>query len=308
MKKAVVGLILATALVITACGGKKAPVNQQQVTTYQPSDEELQEMLEIAQEIEAENTPSQQQQPVAPEQQPVEPVQPVEDTSDPWYGLRADRSVVSDGFFLKHNDILYTIGNIVPGRFEVTHYGRQYYPNVLWLFHHENGKNREMYLCSYGNVPLLEFSPGDEIIAYNQSGIPILFLCKVEPVGYTIGMVKDSKEYYAICNFQTGTEQAIFKRDGWPTVLDSAGNDVTENIFNLNFGEEYIIPFNEGTMAREIRSVADSQAYRFVNPRVVNAGDYEIPGIATPEGYATYDVSSVPPGIYETSWGLIKIP
>ena len=92
-------------------------------------------------------------------------------------------------------------------------------------------------------------------------------------------------------------------------VSDKAGN-VVKNLRNLNYGETYTVSWFEGTKYKEHQLVANCSFYK----QPENTKEYVLKGKLNKEGYASYDYSEIPPGLYRVMggngadiWSVIKV-
>lgn len=311
-KKAVVGLILAVVFTITACGGKKAPVNQQaqaqpvpaqpaqpaQSAPDRPSDEELQEMLEIAQEVEAEASEYEQQQPTAAEQQ--QPVRRPEEYyyEDPMWEYRIIPEEINPTLTelcVKKGDVFYrAVGDA----------------NRAAVYHTEENISGEHVICSFGATVLsVDASEGDEIVCFSDSSLPDLQLNLMEMRGSTI-TVFDNAFGVGMFDYRNPEEAFVGGASTKLRVEDMNGVEVPDYT-DLVGDEFYKASFTTGTQVREYTLRANVSVFHFASgeERYENRleADFKIPGTPTTEGYATYDISSLPHGFYEVGWGIILI-
>ena len=90
-------------------------------------------------------------------------------------------------------------------------------------------------------------------------------------------------------------------------ISDSDGNPV-DDPFNLEYGEIYTVSWFEGTQYHETNLAATSKCYVDTDGKPNFFDAYEIPGELTKEGYAEYDLSEIPAGLYHINRGaLIRI-
>lgn len=152
---------------------------------------------------------------------------------------------------------------------------------------------------SVGDVPVPVLSSNDVIAWYSNDRVPTLGLAKVEFYGYAVSLWYGSyngKYSFTIYDPENGE---MIPEDGITNfeVLDSSGNSI-ENYYNLNQNEPYTISWYEGTQHREYGLKASSKFYVDCTNRKYISADYEIIGELTDDGYARYDLSGIPTGIY----------
>lgn len=176
--------------------------------------------------------------------------------------------------------------------------------------------NGHTMLISFGNVPLATFEKGDQIIGTRAKGAPTFYLKEVEFVGCSIW--SDSRSFI-------GGDGDIYDGSIWSSedrdtkiplnfnverqlvITDSKGNPV-DDIYNLKYGEKYTVPLNKYSEIQEMEVVADCSVYGPVDYKVSDVYDYAIEGTPTPEGYYSYDLSGIKPGLYYCSGhGVIEI-
>ena len=165
-------------------------------------------------------------------------------------------------------------------------------------------------VISYGDIPALTLENGDEIVAFSSRTVPAMRLLRLKFVGYSMGMSgsgfesgggtagwlwsSDQPEEMTPIDFSV-QEQLM--------VEDYNGNEVTD-FYNLNFGERYFALWQQGTSFVEFEGIADCSYYKALNDNLqIYDIEQEIDGEVTTEGYATYDVSGLEPGIYYVERG-----
>ena len=149
---------------------------------------------------------------------------------------------------------------------------------------------------SYGDIEIPVLEKGSKVIYYSNSNVPTLRLKEVKFSGYSVCVIendsnKEITDVYGNKSYSTASRDIKNVE-----VTDSKGKTV-DNYHDLERGQYYTVSWFEGTTYREIKVPADGRYYTIADGDIWN-WDYEIEGKLTKEGYAEYDLSDVPSGIY----------
>lgn len=176
---------------------------------------------------------------------------------------------------------------------EPTHKKHLYSPQCYGTIDGKNG------FFSVGDVPIPVLNDDDVVAWYADDRIPTLGLAEVEFYGYAVSLWYG--EYSGSYNFTIYDSESgeMVSKDGITNfeVLDSNG-DVVGNYYDLDQNESYTISWFEGTQHCEYVLSATSKFYVDCTDRKYISADYEISGELTNDGYARYDLSNIPAGIY----------
>lgn len=212
---------------------------------------------------------------------------------------------VQYGFYLQKNNQLYCLNSksfTSPGSTR-----RNYYISEMIDGYSYNFVNAKVLVISFdknGNVPV--FENGDSVRYYSPSSVEDLELYNADPAGYTILAVN-----YPLgsgCNefimYQNNTESIGIRTDIFKiSICDDNDNEIKDKLA-LEQGKEYTLFWYEGTQYVDIKMAADYPYY------IIECAQpaYAIKGTLTKDGYATYDLSGVPKGLYHIrNGGLIRI-
>lgn len=290
------GLVLIFALVVVLCSacGKTDVVTgddvlEEEVEEEIVEEEEIEEVVEEEPEVLGENE------------------------EDPLYILSTTWEIANErsGFFLIRGENLYTLNSSYKRNPNIN------YPSgilrmsgidpVFYIRNIEQFGDR-----SLGDIPIPLLENGDKIIAISRLDIPVLRLYPVELGGYSC-LLNTTDKAVVLWNVWDKSDMTAIPLDvfDYAEVTDSEGNTygVFEEGRGINWLEKnqtYTLSWFEGTKRFEKKIVADSRVFYWDY-----LGDYyEIEGSLTNNGYAEYDVSGVPAGIYRTGidGGLIEIP
>ena len=167
-------------------------------------------------------------------------------------------------------------------------------------------------IMSYGDISVLALEPSDAVVAFSDKEIPTLKLTRIQFAGYSIGM--SGNDYPGgswtdgwIWSSSSPSEKTLITPDAKEEmqIVDSSGQPV-EDRYNLEFGKEYTISWYQGTEYTEIQAIADCSYYKPLKEEfTIYRFEESIEGVATKEGYATYDLSNLEPGLYYSSRGGI---
>lgn len=154
---------------------------------------------------------------------------------------------------------------------------------------------------SVGEVPILKLMEGDKIIVYSSSKVPEISFVKVKDTGkWTLGADRVDNYYIDGIYFYNmkGEERTIdfidFKKTNKEefVVTDSNGN-VCNDYYDVERGKEYIASWFVGTQYHETILNSNNHLYTFDEDSAIG-----VPWSLTKNGYAEYDWSGIPSGLY----------
>ena len=159
-----------------------------------------------------------------------------------------------------------------------------------------DGKNG---FFSVGDIPVPVLEENDLVVWYSDDRIPTLGLAQVDFYGYGVSIdVSEYDNHYSLNIYDPETKGKSYEQDATNIeVKDSAGN-VVDNYYNLNQNETYTVTWYKGTQYNEHSLKASSKFYTDHTSRKYLAADYKIEGTLTEDGYAKYDLSEIPAGLY----------
>lgn len=150
-----------------------------------------------------------------------------------------------------------------------------------------------------GDVPVPILEKDDFVVWYSDATVPTLGLAQVDFYGYGVGV--ESSEYdgkFTLNIYNPETNEKTHEEDVTNIeVKDSSGNTI-DNYYNLQQGEPYTVSWYKGTQKKEQQVKATCKVYTDHTVRKHIAADYKIEGALTDNGYATYDLSGTPAGLY----------
>ena len=238
----------------------------------------------------------------------------LESSQDELAVLMVDESRVleeSSSFFIRRDDHLYTLSYRILSTTSGVDYsgiGKAVYsgtaPREFYSFVYEDN----CFYVSYGDVPVPTLEENDLIVGYAATGgVPNMFLQKINFYGYGLCIYEIQNAVVIWTSNSSETIQIFRGNIDNIHVLDKDGNEV-DDYRNLTRGDPYSIVWYEGTQYNEIQTCADCCWYDFGDNKP-GEHEYVIEGELTTDGYATYDLSSIPPGIYfiDNYLGLIEI-
>lgn len=226
-----------------------------------------------------------------------------EDDSLLLYEVTESTAKEQGGYYLKRNDKFYMLDNIaIPlpsnynGAFGLKDKGLNE-KEYLQLFL-ESGRGG---IISCGDVPILKLNKDDLIIYYSKGDVARLDIRGLDYVGYTIFMVYTGYNYtYTLYDLSSGNKISYSSFDA-PELYDS-DNMVVEDENKLNYNQKYKITWYEGTEYHEKILPANSRFFK------ENSYSEIIEGKLTKNGYAEYDISNIPSGIYYLyNRGIVEI-
>lgn len=243
-----------------------------------------------------------------------------ESEEDPLYILSTTWEIANEnesgGLFLLRNGELYTLGEFYQKNPSVDYLpGMIIASGKLPTFYINNSK--EYGDRSVGDVPIPLLGENDKIIAISRVSVPVLKLFPVELGGYSF-LLDDDNSYVTIRNLWEKNDMIAIPRELFETVeiMDKEGNvySVKDCLNNLEKNQVYTLSWYQGTTLNQEEVVANSRVFYWSGYGYTGDDYYEVEGTLTTDGYAEYDVSSVPSGVYKVftdsvySGGLIEIP
>ena len=220
------------------------------------------------------------------------------DRADAGNGMRPDLR-----FCLEREGKPYSIGRNA-SRMNIYHY----YNDPEWKLDYPNHLISN---SSLSDIPVPLYRTGeDKVIAWPIREDPdALELHKVSFTGYSISMFLTTAKggthpYWKILGSGGTDDSYELDRNYFKvTVNDSEGNEVTE-LHDLEKDSVYTVFWYEDVRYYETRLKASCTHYDVDE----SADTVVIDGVMTDEGYAVYDLSQVPAGLYMTNdYGLIEI-
>ena len=149
-----------------------------------------------------------------------------------------------------------------------------------------------------GDVPIVSLEEGDEVISFRN--IPIS-LGSATFYGYSIPVGKQ-EAYWLIVNSYNSPGDRLMSPYYSNLEIRDKNDELVSDYHNLEQGENYTVSWFVGTDYYERLLAADSYFYS-----VVNKEEYTVEAQLSKEGYAFYDLSSIPSGLYYVEGGLIRI-
>lgn len=315
--KRIISLVICIALILTlcSCGHSSAKKDKSKSATLVPPNGAV-DTTDIA-EPEANPIkapePTETTEPVMTDD-PIVETQTIdfdlESAADPLERLIVSKSFAQNfgGAYVLRNGKTYSLSDGIPldvsREYEIG-WRRGYTDGALKYY--SGGKG--VYL-TFGDVPLLTLAEGDVVISYNNT---LLRLRRAELVGYTICVWPDGNNMALVSDYDSLNATAVDAKSF--IVLDQNGKSMTD-YRNLNYGETYVVSWFTGTQYNEIEMSANCKSFRVEQP--TTSWDYEFEGQITRDGYATYDLSELPSGVYYISaqggnggvakTGFIEIP
>ena len=203
-------------------------------------------------------------------------------------------------FYLKRNNTLFSLNHANDYVAESTAGTAR---NPFYL-----SEDSKVIVCNTLNY-IPSFEPNDKIVSYSDNIVLKLTLSKADFAGYTLCTLKKDAGgggYYHFIIYQNGTySEDIMIKNGDVHGVDKNEKEV-ESRFGLTQGEEYTVYWYEGTKYHEYKMKADYPYYQVHDKK--SDDYYEIEGTLTKNGYAEYDISNIPAGIYQVfGGGLLQI-
>ncbi|MBR0372330.1 hypothetical protein IJH72_00065 [Candidatus Saccharibacteria bacterium] len=167
------------------------------------------------------------------------------------------------------------------------------------------------WVVSIGNVSAPVVNRGDMVVGYSLQSVPTLQL--TEAVFHSYGlcaMVWDVTDEHGWVRtgwrVYTGITPDSFveltdEEIATVCIYDLNGNQVSDGLAGLNYGETYLLSWYKGTQYHEVEVIANSSWYTYESESNIyywKKPTYEVEGEMTREGYVIYDLSDVPPGTY----------
>ena len=196
------------------------------------------------------------------------------------------------GAYLRRGGTLYTLGSKIPSSTaDVYGVGRFYSSKEDGNLY--CGAGPDSTRISMGDIPVITLKEDDEVITYNDTWVT-LFVSDFS--GYSPRIIDPEYGADALI-ILTGpytsigldkTAEDTFK------VSDADGN-LVKNYRDLAYGETYTVSWFEGTTYNELEITADCSYYKLTGSF---KGDYTVSGELNKNGFATYDFSAIPAGLY----------
>ncbi|MBR3332534.1 hypothetical protein IKG28_02840 [Candidatus Saccharibacteria bacterium] len=212
------------------------------------------------------------------------------------------------GHYLMRGDRFYTLTGIMD-------YAKSKEYNVGWRNGYVNGavvymsykivgspnasdfRPRYVGRLTIGDIPVISLESGDKIVSFGNTSIELF---KVESFTYSINVWDSDGVMYLMtdADYDVSKIPMITSVDMDKfTVSDESGN-VVEDVRNLEYGRKYIASGFNGTDYIEKEMIADSGCF------VVDREDpIKLDGELDKNGYALYNLSDVPAGLYAVGNG-----
>jgi len=267
-----------------------------------------------------------------PDPEPVVEEPAPEPVPDPYDVLkmeethRASMNGVGGYIYLLRDGKYYSLGNFISEE-KATEYQVGWNRNKV-SFQVLTNMNNGAYCQSIGNIPVVTVNPGDSIVGYGNAGTS-MGLSPATLAGYSIPILTHGVDPSYYCRLFLSPNEFIdinLKSVKQFELVDSNGNAAPQvpgytqytttyyrpDFSNLVKDETYTVSWFEGTTYHEYEMKADSPYYEIEYNEVYNVkqiSTYMIEGELHKEGYASIDLSDIPPGLYITSLhGFIRIP
>lgn len=199
-----------------------------------------------------------------------------------------------NGFYLKKGETLLTFSDFV---FKNSKLGKR-----LSLTESDDESEHLIFCTTSQYIPT--FQEGDSVVVYSGSNVPKLTLIDHASFGgYTICAYKYKTGGCHDFAMYDGSEKIeTVRTDHYDINIADKEEKNIEDRYNLKQDEEYTLYWYTGTKYNEVKMKA---VYPFYE--ISHENTYEIEGTLTKKGYAEYDISSIPAGIYgvETSSGNV---
>lgn len=258
------------------------------------SEAELKEVPEVEEKLKEETKVNSEPEEEEPDQFEMYEV------SEDWVATHNNRSCI-----LERDGKLYGVNTVLPGYIvEKYNIGWQYgMPSSdgltgLWM---SDGKvdaptNASGTLTSAGDFPVFQVKRGEQLRIYAIDEIPTeLELTSANFYGYTI--MATQVNFFAPMDEHTHVSGTFASKIGISNVeiTDLGGNPV-EDVRNLEYGQEYIYSWFEGTQYGEKRMLANSKTF------VLNFSDeISLPLELTKNGYCVADTTGLALGFYSVN-------
>ena len=170
-------------------------------------------------------------------------------------------------------------------------------------------------LIARNEIDIPQLSDNDKIIAYSQQGIPTMQFYGIIYNAYTIGIaqttVLSSKAFMDIegdwAEYARVSSTGVPAESLYPFELSLNSNSFKDQMrygfVPLPKGEAVTLSWYKGTEYQERVKTADYQYYGYDGKNL-----QKIQGVLTKDGYAEYDLSAVPNGLYWIQGhGIVKI-
>lgn len=228
-----------------------------------------------------------------------------EEVEDPLEIFRTTWEIAerNNGLYLLKGEKIYNLNN----RLKELTPGVNYPPALMWeevgtavgykmQYYNNYSGTRDNRRMSVGEVPVVAVDRNDEIIAFSDSDVPAVWLRPIARISPSI-YVRDWTDDIIVCNLNSFEHIVISSSLKNVVIKDSQGREMEyegkESFKDLEPGEEYSICYFEGTRYVEFSTLVDSTYYECDSD-----GQIELEASLTKEGYAQYDFSEIPGGIY----------
>lgn len=318
-KRRLVFSIVLIILCCTACGPKHAAPKAPAAEAHAATEAALEEEAIAEAPIETASETALEEEVIAEAQ--IETITVEESTVTDSYDVLSMKKSYIDGLkaaggyvYLLRDNKYYSLGMYM-GKDKTEMY------QVGWDYNAVDFQNRaysggEGRLQAIGNIPVVTITTDDTIIGI---GATLLKLIPVEKKGYTIRReLFVWPEYYStLIPSPTERVDVDMMHVKQFTLADSSGKErpLIEESYNgskyshpdfdnLIENETYTASWFEGTDYHECTMVADSPYYEDVQGE-----EYKLEGELHKEGYASFDLSNIPKGLYRTGIfrGIIRI-
>ena len=151
------------------------------------------------------------------------------------------------------------------------------------------------------------YTDGDKLVAFSGKGVPEFYLDRVRELNYTIPVTwNDGGGFFDIKDYVAKGKPLYGVKSKYPSDVLLNGEKFQDKLKNINFvpltqGEEVKFTWYEGTQYHEDTIKADYKYYTFYDRRSYDNYDenhMKITGTLGTDGYAEYDLSNVPNGLY----------
>ena len=216
----------------------------------------------------------------------------------PWYNKKYDGM----GFIcLYKNDKLYNLGNYVSKdkakEYNIGKSDQMQEKFSTYAYIYDETKSNSHEYMTIGDIPWIEIKRSDEIRGYNTTE---LRLYNAELYGNTICCKIYSSDLHYLYEPYC-VEPYSYNKMTQFQVSDKNGN-VANDLRKLDYNEEYLVSWYEGTQYRELKMNANCYFYTYEG--IDSEFAYEINGELTKNGYCVFDLNNVEPGYYALKGGF----
>ena len=313
-----IGVLLILALSISGCGKKSSSYSSASTapaaevhSTFGETDEELEAELEQVIEDAEADVPVDTEVDLRDfevEEGEITTTETEEaaQSDDPYdvYYVPTETAVELGGIFVERDGRKYSVVSEVPPRV-IGEYGAGYTNendgSIAFLYAEDGSQVLDIptevpiSILSVGDFPILTVSKSEPLVGYDQTEI---YLQKTDFVGYTIAAVQYTGGL-SVIPITDGVKPSsgskfVYQPRTQIQVVDAADNPVAD-FRKLTYDETYKLEWFIGTEYNVAEMKANSRAYRTFNP---GTEGFQIDGMLSKEGYATFDISGVESGIY----------